>query len=152
MEILDRTVRTAVLSDMKAIAKLERQLFSDPWTEEMLADCLQQSHYALSIYVDEFQGVKGYLITTHVAGEAELLRIGVDPDCRRQGIGRILMDRFVQLCEERETPDVFLEVRQSNHPAISLYEQFGLEIVGKRKNYYRGPDEDAALMAGRVKK
>ena len=149
---MSKNYKREILLHLGLFAKLERQLFSDPWTEEMLADCLQQSHYALSIYVDEFQGVKGYLITTHVAGEAELLRIGVDPDCRRQGIGRILMDRFVQLCEERETPDVFLEVRQSNHPAISLYEQFGLEIVGKRKNYYRGPDEDAALMAGRVKK
>ena len=87
-----------------------------------------------------------------MAGEAELLRIGVDPVCRRQGVGKMLMDRFAQWCEERETPDVFLEVRQSNHPAIALYERFGLEIVGRRKNYYHNPDEDAALMAGRVAK
>ena len=150
MEMHDRTVRTAVQSDVKSIVNLEGQLFSDAWTEGMLSDCLGQSHYALSVYVDEGQEIKGYLITTHVAGEAELLRIGVDPACRRQGIGRILMERFVLLCAKRETPDVFLEVRQSNHPAISLYEQFGLEIVGKRKNYYHDPEEDAALMAGRV--
>ena len=152
MEMHDRMVRTAVLSDMNAIAELERQLFSDPWTEGMLSDCLCQNHYALSVYVDTLQTVRGYLISTHVAGEAELLRIGVDPVCRRQGIGRMLMDRFAQWCEERETPDVFLEVRQSNHPAIALYERFGLEIVGRRKNYYHNPDEDAALMAGRVAK
>ena len=59
MEMHDRMVRTAVLSDMSAIAELERQLFSDPWTEGMLSDCLCQNHYALSVYVDTLQTVRG---------------------------------------------------------------------------------------------
>ena len=83
-----------------------------------------------------------------MAGEAELLRIGVEAARRRQGIGRILMETFVRLCAEQETPDAFLEVRESNRSAISLYEHFCFENVGRRKKYYHHPDEDAVLMAG----
>ena len=151
MEMRKQIVRTADTSDVKTIAALEKQLFSDAWTETMLADCLQQGHYVISVCEDELCSVNGYLITTHIAGEAELLRIGVDPAFRRQGIGRRLMEQLVKLCADRETPDVFLEVRQSNDSAISLYEQFGLTSVGRRKNYYHHPDEDAVLMAGVMK-
>lgn len=165
-------LRAAERSDVAAIAKLEHQLFSDAWSESMLNGCLNQSHYAVTVCAgrvdtladgnctsDEAgviceeqnlgsETVFGYLISTHVAGEAELLRIGVSPAFRRQGIGYLLMKAFAESCGERETPEAFLEVRVSNVPAISLYERFGFKTVGRRKNYYHQPDEDACLMAG----
>lgn len=144
------TVRMAVPSDVPEVAELEKALFSDAWSENMLNDCLMQSHYAVMVCIDENMSAIGYLITTHVAGEAELLRIGVDSARRRQGIGRILMEAFARLCAERKTPDAFLEVRESNQSAISLYEKFNFGIVGRRKNYYHHPNEDACLMACRI--
>lgn len=149
MEMREKKVRAATEQDMSAVAGLERQLFSDAWSESMLTDCLGQEHYALTVCVDEMGAVVGYLISTHIVGEAELLRIGVAPECRRQGLGLLLMGQFVRLCVERETPDAFLEVRDSNLPAVSLYERFGFETVGRRKNYYHCPEEDARLMAGK---
>ena len=149
MERRKKIVRAATEQDVSAVAGLERQLFSDAWSESMLAECLGQEHYALTVCVDEMDFVVGYLISTHIVGEAELLRIGVTLECRRQGIGRLLMEQFSHLCAERETPDAYLEVRDSNQSAISLYEQFGFETVGKRKNYYHHPEEDARLMAGK---
>lgn len=140
-------VRLAVQSDMAAVARLESELFTDAWSEDMLTDCLGQAHYTLSVCVDEADVVLGYLISTHIVGEAELLRIGVAPAWRRQGLGVLLMDQFMRLCEEKETPAAFLEVRDSNVSAISLYERFGFETVGKRKNYYHHPEEDARLMS-----
>lgn len=142
------TVRAAMPSDMPQLAALEKAFFSDAWSESMLSDCLLQSHYAVNVCADEDEKIVGYLISTHVAGEAELLRIGVEAARRRQGIGRILMETFVRLCAEQETPDAFLEVRESNRSAISLYEHFCFENVGRRKKYYHHPDEDAVLMAG----
>lgn len=149
MEINKITVRAATAQDVPALARLERQLFSDAWSESMLSDCLEQTHYSLTVGVRGNGDVVGYLISTHIAGEAELLRIGVDQGQRRQGIGRLLMECFTELCARRETPDAFLEVRRSNAGAISLYERFGFETVGKRKNYYHHPEEDALLMAGK---
>ena len=152
-------IRAAETVDMSAVAVLGKQLFSDAWSENMLMDCLTQKHYAVTVCTSGGESVLdmeavsgadkviGYLISTHVAGEAELLRIGVAPDWRRQGSGQLLMKRLFELCAERETPDIFLEVRASNAPAIALYERFGFSVVGKRKNYYHQPEEDACLMA-----
>lgn len=154
-------VRTAEAEDMPAVAALEKQLFSDAWSENMLRDCLTQKHYAVTVCTSGEEpvldmepaagtgNVTGYLISTHVAGEAELLRIGVASDQRRQGIGQRLMKRLFELCEERHTPDIYLEVRASNDAAIALYGRSGFSVVGKRKNYYHQPEEDACLMACR---
>ncbi len=161
-------LKPAGLPEIPEIAALEKELFSDPWSEGMLKDCLTQSHYRVVTCVNvpdaeteneteecraidvgeaaEPGEVIGYVISTHVAGEAELLRIGVDLSARRKGIGRLLMMAFVGLCEELGTPEVFLEVRASNLPAITLYDRFGFSVVGTRKNYYHHPDEDACLM------
>lgn len=143
-------VRDAVLSDIDKVAALEKELFSDAWSENMLTDCMQQSHYRVSVCVNELQEIVGYLISTHVAGEAELLRIGVRTEMRQRGLGSMLMAKLVQLCAKLQTPDVFLEVRESNESAISLYKRFGFETVGKRKNYYHHPEEDARLMHGNL--
>ncbi len=139
--------KMAEKADVLAIAALEKELFSDAWSEGMLNDCLSQSHYRVVACVNASGDVVGYLISAHIAGEAELLRIGVDPSMRRQGIGRLLMKVFTKLCEELLTTEAFLEVRASNLAAIALYDQFGFDIVGTRKNYYHYPQEDACLMA-----
>lgn len=143
-------IRIAKQSDIAAIAKLEKELFSDAWSESMLADCLLQKHYQILVCEDETAGVVGYVISTHVADEAELLRIGVSPMMRRRGIGWSLMRGFAKVCDELETPNAFLEVRASNVAAIALYENSGFRVNGMRKNYYHHPDEDACLMAGEM--
>lgn len=143
-------IRIAERRDVPAIAVLEKDLFSDAWSETMLADCFLQSHYQILVCEEEKAGVVGYLISTHVADEAELLRIGVSPMMRRRGIGRSLMQEFAKVCNELETPNAFLEVRASNVEAIALYKNFGFEVTSTRKNYYHQPDEDACLMAGEM--
>lgn len=140
-------IRSAKPSDASWIAALEERLFSDAWSEKMIADCLSKAYYRVMVCVDSPRAM-GYLISTHIAGESELLRIGVDPEYRGLGNGSLLMRSFVQECEEGDCPDAFLEVRESNASAIRLYEKFGFTAVGKRKNYYHDPEEDACLMTG----
>ena len=143
-------IRSAKPSDAAWIAELEQQLFSDAWSEKMITDCLLKGYYRVLVCVDRSDMVLGYLISTHVAGESELLRIGVDPEHRGRGYGKRLMRAFVQACEEGDCPEAFLEVRASNASAIRLYEKFGFGAVGTRKNYYHNPEEDACLMTGKV--
>ncbi len=158
-------IRSAKLSDAAGIAALEEKLFSDAWSEKMIVDCLSKAYYCVMVCVDDPKTMLdseqngsadtprllGYLISTHIAGESELLRIGVDPEHRGLGNGSLLMRAFVQECEEGECPEAFLEVRASNVSAIRLYEKFGFTAVGKRKNYYHDPEEDACLMAGKMR-
>ena len=144
-------IRNAKSSDAADVAALEARLFSDAWSEKMIADCLSKAYYCVMVCVDESDVILGYLISTHLAGESELLRIGVSPEYRSLGNGSLLMKAFIQECEEGECPEAFLEVRASNVSAIRLYEKFGFAVIGTRKNYYHNPEEDACLMAGTMR-
>ena len=141
-------IRKATPSDAAEIAALEERLFSDAWSEKMIADCFSKTYYRVTVCVDESDRIRGHLISTHLAGESELLRIGVDTEYRGRGNGKLLMRAFVRECEKGDCPEAFLEVRATNISAICLYEKFGFTAVGTRKNYYHDPEEDACLMAG----
>lgn len=82
---------------------------------------------------------------SHVAGEAELLKIGVLPDLRKKGIARKLMDRAVNWCREHQVESFFLEVHEQNEPAIQLYMDYSFQQIARRKNYYHNPPGDALI-------
>ena len=112
-------------------AELERQCFSDPWTEAQLAGELDNELLSLSAAV--------------ILDEGTLERIAVAPRYRRQGIAEALLDAYIQYGREH-LAFLTLEVRAGNAPAIALYEKLGFRQVGRRKNYYRAEHEDALLM------
>ena len=78
--------------------------------------------------------------------EGEILRIGVLPAFRRQGIGETVWARMLAQLQSRGVEKVFLEVRASNEPAKALYGKLGFQQVGRRPNYYRNPKEDALIL------
>jgi ribosomal-protein-alanine N-acetyltransferase len=82
----------------------------------------------------------------NLGAEAEVLDIAVAEKHRRHGHARFLLEKFLQLVRQHGIRDVFLEVRESNFPAIALYRQFGFSTSGRRTNYYRDPLEAAILL------
>ena len=78
--------------------------------------------------------------------DSDVMTMGVLPDFRGRGLGRALMDALLELARQRGSERVFLEVRASNIPAITLYEQSGFERGGVTKAYFRNPREDAVNM------
>jgi len=78
--------------------------------------------------------------------EAEILDIAVAEKHRRHGNARFLLKKFVELVRQHGIGDVFLEVRESNFPAIALYREFGFSTSGRRLNYYQHPQEAAILL------
>jgi ribosomal-protein-alanine N-acetyltransferase len=74
------------------------------------------------------------------------MNVAVHPDFRRRGIAEALVNRLVEELKAIDSHSLTLEVRASNVPAISLYEKLGFSEVGRRKNYYRNPREDALIM------
>lgn len=82
----------------------------------------------------------GYALGNVVADEAELYRIAVLPEYRRQRLGKELLCGFLNLCREKAAAAVFLEVRSKNQGAIALYKSAGFAPVGMRKNYYKDDD------------
>ena len=136
-------LRPAAREDLPALAALELLCFSDPWSEEGLASqlCAESGETAVAVLGGR---VVGYLAMTLIPPEAEICRVAVDPACRRMGIGRRLLSDFFE--RHPETESVFLEVRESNLPAQNCYARAGFVPVGRRKNYYELPKEDALLM------
>lgn len=131
-------VRLARSEDLLRIAELEASAFADPWSVDLLAFELAHPQAILLVASSgEGAAAGGYAIFRHAAGEAELLRVGVDPAERRRGLARALVaEGLERLCRER-VEACFLEVRIDNHGAIALYEELGFERTGHRRGYYR---------------
>lgn len=135
-------IRKAQGNDIAEIAALERECFSDPWSEESLHDTVG----TLTLVATEGSTVLGYIITRCVAGEAELFRICVKEEARRHGTGRLLLMRGIEAAREDGAGKMFLEVRSQNAPARALYSKAGFKEAGIRKNYYSDPQDDAVIM------
>ena len=127
------------------VAQLEQLCFSAPWSENAIASELTN---ALSCWLVALDGniVCGYVGSQAVLGEADMMNIAVDPSYRRQGIARRLVENLVAVLKENGNYQLTLEVRESNTPAISLYENLGFLQVGKRPKYYTKPTEDALIL------
>lgn len=127
------------------IAELEKICFSDPWSETSIASELNNKLSLWMVAVDD-EKVIGYVGSQTVLGETDMMNIAVHPDYRKQGIGTALIVGLIDALELRGSHSLMLEVRSSNTPAISVYEKLGFVEVGRRKNYYRNPKEDALIM------
>ena len=138
-------VRRAELSDIPAVAALERAEFPDGADEGMLAH-LWETDGGVILAAEEGDDLLGYVWARFVLDEGDIGNVAVAPDSRRRGIGAALLKALFAESERRGTAVLQLEVRESNAPAIALYTGAGFAPVGKRKNFYSNPTENAVLM------
>lgn len=137
------TVKKAAAADIDFAAALEKETFSLPQShadlEEMAAN---DEKHLLAAFCDGERA--GYIGAYTVCRETDIMTVAVTPEFRKKGIGRALVNALFD--ELKGKSDVlFLEVRESNGAARALYEQLGFCEIGKRKNYYKLPTEDAVL-------
>lgn len=138
-------ITTMTAAHVAQIAEIETLCFSDPWSENSIASELDNrlSHWLVAL---DGGTVSGYIGSQSVLDTADIMNVAVHPDYRRQGIGEKLMLALTEQLRENGILFLMLEVRQSNAPAIALYEKLGFLQVGLRRNYYRNPKEDALIM------
>ena len=127
------------------IAQLEKICFSDPWSERSIASELD-NNLAFWLVAVEGETVAGYIGSQTVLEETDMMNVAVHPDFRRQGIAEALVNGLVEHLKAMGSRCLTLEVRASNAPAIALYEKLGFTEIGRRKNYYRNPREDALIL------
>ena len=128
------------------VAELERVCFPDPWSRNMLKEELENDLAAFLVALDGQGAVTGYAGLQVVLDEGYILNVAVRPDCRRQGVAGQLLQVFLDFAKGNQLAFLTLEVRASNYPAIALYGSRGFRGVGRRKNYYEHPKEDAVIM------
>ncbi len=136
-------VLRATVADMAQVAELERQIFIDAMSQDLLTQSLGNDFF---VVLKKENRVLGYFLARCVLDEMEILRIAVDPACRRKGYGRRILSEAKQMAIKQGIGWCYLEVRESNIAAQRLYESFGFVSYGTRKGFYRQPDEDAVIM------
>ena len=127
------------------IAQLEKLCFSDPWSETSIASEFTNRLSDWLVALEEDR-VVGYVGAQTVIDGSDMMNIAVHPDYRRKGIAQALIEELETCLRNRGSKMLLLEVRDSNAPAITLYEKLGFHQVGLRKNYYRNPKEDARIL------
>jgi ribosomal-protein-alanine N-acetyltransferase len=144
-------IRAMQAEDIAAVVAIERQVEFHPWKAEQFSESLAAGTRG-TVIVDG-PTVVGFCLLQPVLDEANLLLMAIDPTMQGKGLGYQLLDASVERLGEGCVM-VFLEVRQSNAPAIALYEKSGFHQMGVRKNYYPADraqfangKEDAVLMA-----
>ena len=131
---------------LPAVAALEKACFpADPWSEGLFRDALDNPNTAILLAEGEDGAVLGYAVLSTVLDEGNLDNIAVARPARRNGVADALLSALTGFGREH-LACLMLEVRASNAPAIALYEKHGFVAVGRRKNYYDAPREDAVLM------
>ena len=139
-------VRELKVEDSAAVAEMEQQIFSDPWSEKSVMETVQLKQ-SVCFAAEKAGHLLGYLLAYHAADEAEIARIAVQKEARRQGAAGKLMQALEHYCEEHKMEKLLLDVRESNEAARSFYTKNGFVEDGIRQGFYVNPSEDAVLMS-----
>ena len=136
--------------DLPEVLVIESLSFAEPWTEEMFLQEFTSEGIAepLVARVDEGSGerIVGFLCAWIVSGELHINNIGVHPSYRRRGVAAQLLEGMLGRAYAKGVTVSYLEVRESNVAATALYTCYGYQPIGRRRNYYDHPQEDAIMM------
>jgi [ribosomal protein S18]-alanine N-acetyltransferase len=140
-------VRPATLADVPVMMRLaHHSATAAHWSHEQYDRVFSAvTPPRLALIIEETAGVQGFLIAKGIAAEWELENIAIAGPARRRGLGTRLLGEFLDHARAQGASTVFLEVRESNRAARSLYEKWAFEETGRRVRYYQNPDEDAIV-------
>lgn len=142
-------IRPLTVDDLERVLEIENAAFSTPWKEATFRGLLRRADTDLIAAV-RGERIVGYAVAWTVVDQAELGNVAVADEARGAGIGRALVEAIVARVWKRGAGECFLEVRESNGVAQSLYRSMGFEVVGRRRAYYAQPVEDALVMRLRI--
>ncbi len=135
-------------TDVPVLVTIEHTVQVSPWTEATFNTCFQSGYTGWVIELD--QQIIGFIIVSMTSVECHILNLCVTKPQQRRGFGKQLLHYVLMEAKQRNIGISYLEVRRSNRPAISLYQQLGFKLVGERKNYYPGePQHEDALVYAR---
>lgn len=139
------SVRPMLQEDVDAAARIEQQVFSQPWSRQGFLDALKIPNTVFLI-AEEDGRLLGYAGMYCTLEEGEVTNVAVAPQERRRGVGGMLMEAIREEAKRLGLERIILEVRVSNESAIRLYERQGFTKCGTRKGFYDFPKEDAYIL------
>ena len=146
-------MRRMVEDDLDFVLEIEHLSFPHPWRRTTFIGELD--NYPISIpfgiICRQNDRLIGYIILWFIQEEVQISNFALHPDFRKRGVGEAVLRDILDKITKEGAEEIFLEVRPSNSAARSLYEKLGFQILGKRKDYYQSPVEDALIMGKNLK-
>ena len=141
------SLRPATEDDLPAILEIEQESYPEPWTEAHFKQEMKTPYSRVFVLTDDETDsiVLGYLVYWLQAEGTSLLNVAVGQKWRGLGLGRLLLSAMIKETVREEIPRAILEVRESNHKAISVYEHLGFRKTHERKQFYSN-GESAVVM------
>lgn len=140
------TVHKMKFEESAAVAEMEHQIFPDKWSERAVLDTLENEQ-TICLTAEKAGRLIGYLFAYVAADEADIARVAVLKESRKQGVGSELMKELKKVGQEQELKKLLLDVRRSNTAARAFYKKHGFTEDGVRPGFYEKPEEDAVLMS-----
>lgn len=137
--MINLKIRQATLDDIEALVLLENSFSSEIYSKEELIKMMGLNYYKFLI-AEIDNKVVGYLCATIIFDDCDILKIIVNQNFQRQGVGRNLIYELNNICVHQDTKKIHLEVSVKNTKAISFYENLGFEYICTREKYYDGVD------------
>ncbi len=142
---MNTLIRPMKSEDILEICLIEKDVFNDPWSEDMFITSVL-SYRSWVLQEIDTALILGYMIGEKVVEEFSIYNIAVRPEYQRQGLGIQLTKNIIEEMSAEGCSKFFLEVRKSNIRAISLYRKLGFQEIYIRKGYYNNPVDDALIM------
>lgn len=141
------TVRAMSSSDLPAVLEIADHSFTTPWNLSSFEYEIRNKDAVLNVAEIDSR-IVGYICVRSFLGATHIMDIAVIHEYHQKGIGSMLLLEALRGIRRTkpETEHITLEVRQSNIAAIKLYEKYGFREKGRRKNYYKTPNEDGIIM------
>ena len=141
----DLTIRAIERSDIEQLAQLEKECFSDPWSEQMLSETLENP-ICVNLAIKKGEQIIAFAFAYHIMTEMQIMQFAVAPLHRRKGLADKMLEKMVEYAGDNEVESFYLEVRKSNKAAQKLYAKHNFKQTAVRKRYYDSPAEDAVIM------
>lgn len=138
-------------ADLTKAWAIEQQAHAYPWAKTTIDNLNSRGGAHFGLFMDD--QLIGYYYSQNIVGEVSLLNIAIDPSWQGKGLGKRLLELMIDKCKQDKADSIWLEVRESNKIAYSLYESIGFNEVDRRKGYYpkmvdgRSDKEDAIVMS-----
>lgn len=135
--------RRMIPDDISVVYEMECVLFPDPWPEKNFIHEVNEIKVSYPFIVEINEQIVGYIICWYCFNELHIGNIAVIESWQREGIGKFILTKTFDYFRDYEV--AYLEVRESNHPAINLYTTFGFRATYRKRQYYPN-GEDAIVM------
>ncbi|GAA0202971.1 ribosomal protein S18-alanine N-acetyltransferase [Kangiella japonica] len=145
---LPSNIRPLEVVDLEQVVDIEQRTHEYPWKKSIHLSCIEQEYP--SLVLEQNSTVIGYVVFNYLFDECHLMNITTAPSHQGQGFATQLIKLMYKQAKLAGMQSVLLEVRESNHPALSFYIKEGFEEIGRRPNYYPNKEgREAAIVMRR---